>query len=67
MGIVGFFSVPSVAGWIVQTSGVGAYTRKLNQQGGKIVNFAAGVAGAALGAGYRKIRSAMKKKQSKNK
>lgn len=67
IGIVGFFSVPSVAGWIVQTSGVGAYTRKLNQQGGKIVNFAAGVAGAALGAGYRKIRSAMKKKQSKNK
>lgn len=67
IGIVGFFSVPSVAGWIVQTSGMGAYTRKLNQHGGKIVNFAAGLAGSAVGSGYRKIKGALKnRKQSKN-
>lgn len=67
IGIVGFFSVPSVAGWIVQTSGMGAYTRKLNQHGGKIVNFAAGLAGSAVGAGYRKIKGAIKNRQQSNK
>lgn len=67
IGIVGFFSVPSVSGWIVQTSGMGAYTRKLNQHGGKIVNFAAGLAGSAVGAGYRKIKGAINNRKQSNK
>ncbi len=42
IGIVGYFCVPTVAGWIVQAGGSGAY--------GKNVNKLAGVAGGAAGA-----------------
>lgn len=30
VGIIGYFTIPSVAGWVVQASGFGAYNRKLN-------------------------------------
>ena len=49
IGIIGYFTVPTVAGWIVQASGVGNYNRNLNRSAVKGGGFAAGVAGSALG------------------
>lgn len=66
IGIFGYFTIPSVAGWIVQAGGFGAYNRKLTQQGSKLTNFVASAAGAALGTGYRKIRGAIKASKPSN-
>ncbi len=49
IGIIGYFTVPTVAGWIVQAGGVGNYNRNLNRSAVKGGGFAAGVAGSALG------------------
>ena len=66
IGIFGYFTIPSVAGWIVQAGGFGAYNRKLTQQGSRLTNFVASAAGAALGTGYRKIRGAIKASKPSN-
>lgn len=44
IGIFGYFTIPTVAGWIVQSGGGGAVSRVLNNAGMK-----AGAAGAAFG------------------
>lgn len=49
IGIIGYFTVPTVAGWIVQAGGAGNYSRNLNQAATKTGGLAAGGAGAALG------------------
>ena len=49
IGIVGYFTVPTVAGWIVQAGGGGNYTRNLNRSAVKGGGFVAGAAGSALG------------------
>ena len=49
IGIIGYFTVPTVAGWIVQAGGGGNYTRNLNRSATKAGGFAAGAAGSALG------------------
>lgn len=49
IGIIGYFTVPTVAGWIVQAGGVGNYNRNLNRSAVKGGGFAAGVVGSALG------------------
>ncbi|GAE84898.1 conjugative transposon protein TraJ [Bacteroides reticulotermitis] len=49
IGIIGYFTVPTVAGWIVQAGGGGNYTRNLNRSATKGGGFAAGAAGSALG------------------
>lgn len=49
IGIIGYFTVPTVAGWIVQAGGAGNYTRNLNRTATKTGGFAAGVGGAVLG------------------
>ena len=49
VGIIGFFTIPSVAGWVVQASGFGAYNRKLNAAGMKAKNLVTGTAGYAWG------------------
>lgn len=46
IGIVGYFTIPTVTGWIIQAGGAGNYTRNLNQATQK----AGSVAGAATGA-----------------
>ena len=45
IGIIGYFTVPTVAGWIVQAGGAGNYNRTATKAGG----FAAGAAGSGLG------------------
>ena len=45
IGIVGYFCVPTVAGWIVQAGGSGAYAKNVN----KLAGMAGGAAGATTG------------------
>jgi conjugative transposon TraJ protein len=45
IGIVGYFCVPTVAGWIVQAGGLGQYNRNIGQMAAK----ASGTAGAVAG------------------
>lgn len=49
IGIFGYFTIPTVAGWIVQAGGAGNYTRNLNREAIRAGGFAMGAAGAGLG------------------
>lgn len=53
IGIVGFFTIPSVAGWIVQAGGMGSYGRAVNNTvlkgGGPAVAGTASTAGNIVG------------------
>ncbi|MFX6652756.1 conjugative transposon protein TraJ, partial [Acinetobacter baumannii] len=46
IGIVGYFTVPTVAGWIIQAGGAGNYTRNVNQTATKTGNIASAGAGS---------------------
>jgi conjugative transposon TraJ protein len=46
IGIVGYFTIPTVANWIISAGGMGSYNRNLNASAAK----AGGLAGAATGA-----------------
>ncbi|MDR1632983.1 MAG: conjugative transposon protein TraJ [Dysgonamonadaceae bacterium] len=46
IGIIGYFTVPTVANWIISAGGMGAYNRNINSTAAK----AGGMAGAAAGA-----------------
>jgi len=45
IGLVGYFCVPTVANWVVQAGGMGAYNRNMNNTASKAAN----VAGASTG------------------
>lgn len=45
IGIVGYFCVPSVANWVVQTNGLGSYNRMVTVVGNRIVYGAGATAG----------------------
>ena len=70
IGIVGYFAVPTVAGWIIEAGGgMGNYGKNLNEQakyaGGKAVSggkAAAAAGGAAAGNVAGRIRGMLKKK-----
>ncbi|WP_270489303.1 conjugative transposon protein TraJ [Bacteroides finegoldii] len=49
IGIIGYFTVPTVAGWIVQAGGAGNCNRNINRTATKTGGFAAGAAGSGLG------------------
>lgn len=49
IGIVGYFTIPSVAGWIVQAGGMGNYGQNVSNSARRGVAFASGTAGAASG------------------
>ncbi|MBM6673926.1 conjugative transposon protein TraJ [Marseilla massiliensis] len=49
IGIIGYFTVPTVANWIVQAGGAGNYSRNINRSAVKGGGFAAGSAGSLLG------------------
>lgn len=49
IGIIGYFTVPTVAGWIVQAGGAGNYNRNINRTATKAGGLAAGAAGSGLG------------------
>lgn len=51
IGIVGYFVVPTVSGWIIQAGGMGNYGKNLNQtiqKGGAMAGAAAGAAGGNI-------------------
>jgi conjugative transposon TraJ protein len=49
IGIVGYFTIPSVAGWIIAAGGMGNYGKNVNQSATKAGSAMSGAAGAALG------------------
>ncbi|MEI6751792.1 MAG: conjugative transposon protein TraJ [Paludibacter sp.] len=49
IGIIGYFTIPTVAGWIIQAGGMGNYGRNVSNTAGKAGSVAGGVAGAAAG------------------
>ncbi|MDR2948459.1 MAG: conjugative transposon protein TraJ [Prevotella sp.] len=49
IGIVGFFTIPTVAGWIIQAGGMGNYGKNVNQSTSKGASVAGAGAGAAGG------------------
>jgi len=49
IGIIGYFTVPTVAGWIIQSGGGGAYSSAVNKTAAKAGGIAGGVAGSVAG------------------
>lgn len=49
IGIVGYFTIPTVTGWIIQAGGAGNFMRNVNQTAMKAGNVASAGAGSAAG------------------
>ena len=49
IGIVGYFTIPTVTGWIIQAGGAGNFTRNVNQTAMKSGNIAGAAAGSTTG------------------
>lgn len=49
IGIVGYFTVPTAAGWIIQAGGAGNFMRNVNQTAMKTGNIAGAGAGSTAG------------------
>ncbi|MDL2243686.1 conjugative transposon protein TraJ [Bacteroidales bacterium OttesenSCG-928-J19] len=49
IGIIGYFTIPTVAGWIIQSGGAGAYGSAVNKTAAKAGGIAGGVAGSVAG------------------
>lgn len=49
IGIIGYFTIPTVAGWIIQAGGMGNFGRNVNATAAKGGAIAGGAAGAAAG------------------
>jgi conjugative transposon TraJ protein len=49
IGIIGYFTIPTVAGWIIQAGGMGNYGRNVSNTAGKAGSIAGGAMGAATG------------------
>jgi hypothetical protein len=49
IGIVGYFTIPTVANWIISAGGMGAYNRNMQTAAAKTGGAAGAVAGAVSG------------------
>jgi conjugative transposon TraJ protein len=49
IGIIGYFTIPTVANWIISAGGMGAYNRNLTTTAGKTGNVAGAAGGAVTG------------------
>lgn len=49
IGIVGYFTIPTVTGWIIQAGGAGNFTRNVNQAASKSGNILGAGAGSTVG------------------
>ncbi|WP_034669314.1 conjugative transposon protein TraJ [Chryseobacterium populi] len=49
IGIVGYFTIPTVTGWVIQSGGGGNFSRNINQSARKAGSIAGAGAGAAAG------------------
>lgn len=57
IGICGYFTVPSVASWIVQASGFGSYNRIVTRTGAAGWSYITGMAGAATARAWNGTKS----------
>ena len=60
IGIIGYFTIPTVSSWIIQAGGSGAYGQKVNAAGRSATNAASAVTGAAGGAVGGRIKKVFK-------
>jgi hypothetical protein len=49
IGIVGYFTIPSVANWVISAGGMGTYSRNINSVATKTGSVAGASAGAVSG------------------
>ncbi len=49
IGIVGYFTIPTVTGWVIQAGGIGNFSRNVNQTAQKAGNLAGAGAGSVAG------------------
>lgn len=49
IGIIGYFTIPTVTGWVIQAGGAGNFTRNVNQTAQKSGNIAGAAVGSATG------------------
>ena len=49
IGILGYFTIPTVAGWIIQAGGMGSAARPINQIAGRAGAMTGAAAGAVAG------------------
>ncbi|MNK22297.1 hypothetical protein D3C87_405710 [compost metagenome] len=49
IGIIGYFTIPTVTGWVIQAGGMGNFNRNVNQAAQKAGNIAGAGAGSAAG------------------
>lgn len=49
IGIVGYFTIPTVTGWIIQSGGAGNYMKQIDSYGKKTGNIAGAGTGSAMG------------------
>jgi conjugative transposon TraJ protein len=64
IGIIGYFTIPTVAGWIIQAGGMGSYGRSINStamSGGRIGgSIAGGLSGNAVGRAGKLLKNTFK-------
>ncbi|WP_089792856.1 conjugative transposon protein TraJ [Chryseobacterium wanjuense] len=64
IGIVGYFTIPTVTGWVIQAGGgVGNFGRNVNQTAMKAGSLAGGAAGAAAGNAMGRIKGGLMDKE----
>lgn len=49
IGIIGYFTIPTVSNWVIQAGGMGNYNRNINQTSKKAGNLAGATAGSVAG------------------
>ncbi len=60
IGIIGYFTIPTVAGWIIQAGGAGNYNRAVNNTAMQAGSMAGSVGGAVVGKRSRTSRQIIK-------
>ena len=60
IGIIGYFTIPTVAGWIIQAGGMGGYNRNMNRMTERTGGIAGGVTGATAGNAVGRVGKLLK-------
>lgn len=60
IGIFGYFTIPSIASWVVQANGFGPYNRMVTRAGSTVKNVITGSVGALAGNAWIKARTVQK-------
>lgn len=60
IGIIGYFAIPTVAGWIIQAGGMGSYGQNIGKTAGRAGGIAGATAGAAVGNAVGRVGKLLK-------